>query len=190
MSVKLNDPTIREGLINKLQNQTVKPRAIIEELRVHNGNAIADVVGLYKEAHCYEIKSDLDKIERIQEQSQFYNLSFPKVSLVTTERHVEKALDIAPAFWGVVVVKARGDNIVFHSVRKAGTNPEFCKRTALLTLWKAEMLDMMSPEAKLHKKDRRELLVNTLSKKLGKVRISQGISTALVKRQGTAELDA
>ena len=50
---QLNDVSIRKSLILKLKNQAVRPKAIIEELRVHNGKAIADVVALYAEAHCF-----------------------------------------------------------------------------------------------------------------------------------------
>ena len=73
---QLNDVSIRKSLILKLKNQAVRPKAIIEELRVHNGKAIADVVALYAEAHCFEIKGDGDKIERILKQGKYYNLSF------------------------------------------------------------------------------------------------------------------
>ena len=53
----LNDSEIRRSLIQKLNNQAKQPKAILEELRVHNGNAIADVVAIHNNAHCYEIKA-------------------------------------------------------------------------------------------------------------------------------------
>ena len=88
----LNDIDIRVALIEKLQSMPTKPKAVIEELRVHNGNAIADVVALYKEAHCFEIKGDGDKIERIVTQGRFYDFSFRKITLVTTTKHLAKAV--------------------------------------------------------------------------------------------------
>ncbi|MHA3775625.1 hypothetical protein ACXR0O_29270 [Verrucomicrobiota bacterium sgz303538] len=38
----LNDARIREALLRKLARQKTPPRAVLEELHVHNGNAIAD----------------------------------------------------------------------------------------------------------------------------------------------------
>ena len=66
--MELNDARIREALLRKLAKQKVKPRAVLEELHVHNGRAIADVVTLHAEAHCYEIKGETDRIERILTQ--------------------------------------------------------------------------------------------------------------------------
>lgn len=179
---KLDDKIIRENLINKLMNQSAKPKAIVEELRVHNGNAIADVVGLYNEAHCFEIKSDLDKIQRVREQSKFYNPSFPKISLVTTEKHLLKAQQICPPFWGILLAKENGDELTVRNVRKAKKNPEFCKKTALLALWKIEMLNFPTLAAKKYKYDNRENLIEILAANLGKESISRGISDAVAKR--------
>ncbi|MGI8431207.1 MAG: sce7726 family protein, partial [Chthoniobacterales bacterium] len=63
--MELNDALIRGALLLELAQQQTRPRAVIEELHVHNGRAIADVVTLHSEAHCYEIKGATDRIERI-----------------------------------------------------------------------------------------------------------------------------
>ena len=58
----LNDARIREALMRKLEQQKKRPRAVLQELHVHNGKAIADIVTLHSEAHCYEIKGATDHI--------------------------------------------------------------------------------------------------------------------------------
>ncbi|EIQ9109392.1 sce7726 family protein, partial [Escherichia coli] len=95
----LNDKEIRYGLVEMLLSRKQKPARIIHELPIDNGNAIADVVAVYKQLHCYEIKGDGDKVERLQSQGFFYNQTFPKITLVTTEKHLIRALNITPSFW-------------------------------------------------------------------------------------------
>lgn len=63
-NIVLNDKELREALKDWLFRKSMKPKKIIEELSVNNGLAIADVVAIYKDLHCFEIKGDNDKIER------------------------------------------------------------------------------------------------------------------------------
>ncbi len=142
-AASLNDAEIRRALIQRLTTRNIKPRAVMEELRVHNGNAIADVVTLHTEAHCYEIKGSDDKIERVVVQGRFYNRAFRRITLVTTERKLRPAMKLSPAFWGIMIA-LRDDNAVrFRHVRKARLNPQFDRESAAMTLWKSEMLDLL-----------------------------------------------
>src|SRR5260221_7203730 len=112
--MELNDSSIRAALLRKLARQRVRPRAIIEELNVHNGRAIADVVTLHAEAHCYEIKGATDRIERITMQGTYYNAAFRRITLVTTECHLRRARKLAPWFWGIMVAIDDGDEVRFR----------------------------------------------------------------------------
>src|SRR5690606_9288263 len=124
-----------------------KPKAIIDELHVCNGNAIADIVALYNEAHCYEIKGTGDKIERLLVQGRYYNSAFRKITVVTTENHLEKAKSICPGFWGIMIAASYDDRgTKFRHVRGARINPEFSIESALLTLWKSEMLTILDEQ--------------------------------------------
>src|SRR5574340_288555 len=100
----LSDKVIRKSLIEFIRNRKPSPSAIIEELRLHNGNAIADVVAIYQNAHCYEIKGESDTLNRISRQAEYYNTTFSRITLVTTSNHVSNALKMIPEFWGVLVV--------------------------------------------------------------------------------------
>lgn len=174
----LNDQLIRIALIQKLSSFS-KRRQIIEELHVHSGRAIADVVALDDEPHCFEIKSDLDKIERITEQGTFYNLVFRKITLVTTRKHFEKAISLAPIHWGVIIAEEKEDHLSFVEVRPARINPLFDKTKALLTLWKNEMLELGKLEnTKLNKK----LLAVEIAKQKNEKELNKDISFLLRKR--------
>lgn len=179
----LGDQEIRELLIRHLSKASNKPKAILEELRVHNGNAIADVVSVHSYAHCYEIKSDKDSIERAKKQSQYYDLVFRRVTLVTTERHLEKAKQIIPTHWGIMVVKTFGDYMALSYIRGATNTPTFNKQTALLTLWKSELTEVALPITNLNiTKFNRSMLTSLIAEKLGRDKLAKYIGNQLALR--------
>jgi hypothetical protein len=176
----LNDPIIRSALLRKLNNQQPKPKAVIEELHVHNGCAIADVVSLHTEAHCYEIKGAGDKIERILEQGVYYNRTFRKITLITTSNHLAKAKALAPDFWGIILAESDGSEIRLKHIRGAQNNPSFNKEKAAHTLWKSEMLSLLQGDRL--KRRPRDFLAQLISETKNKVELSQNISTLLHRR--------
>lgn len=177
----LNDAIIREALLAKLAQQKRRPRAVLEELPVHNGKAIADVVTLHSEAHCYEIKGATDRIERIVVQSTYYNAAFRRITLVTTECKVGRAIKLAPSFWGIMVAIRDGDTIRFRHVRAARLNPYFEKQSAAMTLWKNEMLELV-PDTGAHRMPRRRL-AQLIAKTRRELELSMNICDLLFSRQ-------
>lgn len=179
----LGDKEIRHFLKLRLARSIPAPRAILEELRVHNGNAIADIVTIHNDSHCYEIKSDKDSVERVQRQAQFYDVAFRRVTLVTTARHLERALIFAPSHWGILIAKATQGRVVFTHVRSARLNERFTKQLALLTLWRSELATLAEPIAVSSlAKLSRKTLAELLSESLSTAKVSQEIGRQLVSR--------
>ena len=179
--MELNDSCIRAALLRKLARQRVRPRAILEELNVHNGRAIADVVTLHAEAHCYEIKGATDRIERITMQGAYYNAAFRRITLVTTECHLRRARKLAPWFWGIMVAIDDGDGVRFRHIRAARLNPKFEKQSAAMTLWKSEMLELV-PGPGAERKPRR-LLAELIAETRRELDLSMSICDLLFNRQ-------
>jgi hypothetical protein len=181
--ILLDDETIRRGLVAKLAGASNTPKAIIEELRVHNGNAIADVVAIHREAHCYEIKGVGDSIHRIKTQGRFYDLVFRKVTLVTTENHLKSGVQILPQHWGIILVTNKCGTVKFTHRRGATANPDYDKKLALLTLWRSELAKIacdISSE-KLNKMNRSNL-VSLIAEKTSKTKLVQLIAHQLIER--------
>lgn len=178
---ELNDATIREALLRKLNRQKSRPRAVLQELHVHSGKAIADVVTLHSEAHCYEIKGATDRIERITAQGVYYNAAFRRITLVTTECNLRRALKLAPRFWGIMVAITDGESVRFRHVRAARLNPNFEKHSAALTLWKSEMLELVS-EPGAERKPRR-LLAQLIAETRRELKLSMSICDLLLGRR-------
>jgi len=179
----LNDSTIRAKLKDYLLNLAVKPRAIIDELHVHKGNAIADVVAVYKEPHCYEIKGVTDNIYRLRTQGKFYDLVFKKISLVTTKNHLKNAIATTPRHWGIIIASNIDNNVKLNHYRKALPNPYFNKKMALHTLWRQEMLNVTDlNKIKLPKKTNKQELVSEISNNLTLKEVNTAIANSLFNR--------
>lgn len=176
--VPLNDCRIREALLRKLAK--TRPRGVLEELHIHNGRAIADVVTLHTEAHCYEIKGQNDRIERITAQGEFYNRAFRRITLVTTACNLKRARMLAPRFWGIIVAVDDAGTVRFRHVRAAQINPKFEKQTATMTLWKSEMLELV--EDKRAEKKPRRLLADLIAETRREIELSAKICDLLLGR--------
>ncbi|HEX2852256.1 MAG TPA: sce7726 family protein [Opitutaceae bacterium] len=184
IAMTLNDARIREALLRKLAKQKARPRAVLEELHVHNGRAIADVVTLHAEAHCYEIKGATDRIERIVAQGAYYNAAFRRITLVTTECNLKRARKLAPRFWGIIVAVDDGEVRLRH-VRAAKFNPNFEKQSAAMTLWKSEMLELVSDVGA--KKKPRRLLAELIAETRRELELSTSICDLLLGRSARAQ---
>lgn len=184
VAMTLNDARIREALLRKLSRQKARPRAVLEELHVHNGRAIADVVTLHAEAHCYEIKGATDRIERIVAQGSYYNSAFRRITLVTTECNLKRARKLAPRFWGIIVAVADSE-VRFRHVRPAKLNPNFEKQSAAMTLWKSEMLELVSDEGASKKP--RWLLAELIAETRCDLQLSMSICELLLGRRERAQ---
>jgi hypothetical protein len=180
----LRDKEIRNALVDHLMKRSPKPARVLEELTIDNGNAIADVVACYREMHCYEIKGQTDNVRRLLAQSEFYSKSFPRLTLVTTENHIKWAAAHAPEHWGLMLAKEQRGRVMLSYVRKAGTNSSFCKKKALLMLWKAELTAIANahPQVSLKKSFTRADIATAISMGVTKEDALSGIQSAIVSR--------
>lgn len=179
----LNDEHIRKAL-RKYVSRMTKPKRIIEELRVHNGNAIADLVCINTYAHCYEIKGETDNLHKISSQGDFFQKTFQKITLVTTENHLNSATRILPNNWGLLLAYKQKGSVKFRYIRKHIDNRKFEPHLALSALWKEELqlefekIYQMPPKRSLT----REELINKLIMKLSAKNTQKTITQALLNR--------
>lgn len=180
---QLSDKSIRATLISHLLRRPIAPRAVLEEVRVHNGNAIADVVTIHRSAHCYEIKGETDTVARIIRQGAYYDQVFERITLVTTANHAAQAAILAPSHWGIILAAADSSGQVkLRYLRKATVSPGFNKRAALLTLWKSELLTMCSDQEKNIEKLSRANLSEMVAQKKAAREVREKIAEFLLAR--------
>ncbi|WP_449284417.1 sce7726 family protein [Marinobacter sp. PE14] len=139
----MREREIKRALISHLdryrKNQNDFP--YLEELQINGGEVRADLVDV-QSMHCYEIKSDLDTLARLHSQGSRYGKIFDKVTLVTSERHLEKALAMVPTWWGVMLIPQSGKKL-FRRVRYARLNSRIDAFAIVSVLDKQEALDVL-----------------------------------------------
>lgn len=89
-----NEYFYKNTLLNKLiiKKHKIYTTKVITELPI--GKSIADFVTLNGKAVAYEIKTELDNLERIETQVEDYYKCFPYVCIVTCQEHVQKIVQM------------------------------------------------------------------------------------------------
>lgn len=138
----LNDRGIRMPLKNKLV-ELRRDDLIIDELNCCQGAVRVDVASIGSSLHGYEIKSELDSLNRLPFQSKAYNYVFDTLTLVSAEKHLKKALEIVPSWWGVWVVQQNATCINFEVFRETQRNPMLRTYEIACLLWKTEAWEII-----------------------------------------------
>lgn len=90
------------------------------------------------EIHGFEVKSEGDSLTRltlaIGSQVESYGAVCDRVTLVAAPKHIARALDTIPAWWGVL----RASDTGLEMVRPAGTNPGDARVRLARQLWVSE----------------------------------------------------
>lgn len=136
---------IREALRAHLQqvHACESGTAIIDELGVCRGTARVDMAVVNGSLHGYEIKSDRDRLNRLPRQVDYYGRCFDTMTLVTAARHLDAAVAVVPAWWGVVRPVACGGRVVFERVREARRNHTVSAEAVVQLLWKEETISIL-----------------------------------------------
>lgn len=137
----LTDKQIRETLLEKLKKDNSKKSfRIVEELVICNGLARADVALINGKLHGYEIKSDLDTLERLPNQKKYYDLTFEKSTIIIGKKFENKIFDFIPEHWGVILAyENKFGNITFKMIRSAKSNKSTLSDGLLDLLWNDEI---------------------------------------------------
>ena len=126
---------------------------------------------------------ETDNVNRLLTQGKFYDLVFKKISLVTTENHLKKSINVIPEYWGILIAYIDNGTVKLRHYRKASSNPHFVKESALLTLWKQEMLNVSNNNnIDLPKKINKRELVSELANNLSLKKVNTEIANSLFDR--------
>lgn len=142
--VLTSDKLIRADFKASLENKYLNAM-IVEELGITHGAARIDIAVINSEIHGYELKSDLDTLDRLPEQMRIYNSVLDKVTLVVGKKHLFEAINIVPEWWGITIAKIAnsGEKIAFYEIRKAEENPCQDKVAIASLLWREEALNIL-----------------------------------------------
>lgn len=157
------DVEIRSALHRKrLKAYHATPGTIVvDELGLSHAKARIDVAVINGYVHGYEIKSSLDTLNRLPSQLELYTKSLEKLTLVCAPRHVERIVEIAPHWCGILIASkgARG-GIRFTTIRRSSVNTQVDAVQLAHLLWRAEVVELLSRldvDKKTLKKPRKQL---------------------------------
>lgn len=149
MSNKLKDGDIRAILLSEFtqcEEFILDPATvIIHELDVCAGNARIDVAVVNGKIHGFEIKSESDTLERLPSQAEYYEKIFDTITLVATENHCSKAMEIIPDWWGIKCVSSKKGKLPsIETIRDAKQNENIDPFNLTQLLWKSELLELLN----------------------------------------------
>ncbi|SHH78494.1 sce7726 family protein [Winogradskyella jejuensis] len=137
-----NEYVYKNILTNKLllKKYSLKNTIALNEFNI--GKSIADFVLLNGEARVYEIKTELDNLEKLDKQVLDYCKFADKVYIVTSSKHINKLIELyANSTIGIIELTSRN---ALKTVREAENNSStFNHETLFKTLRKQEYLDLI-----------------------------------------------
>mgnify|MGYP007004386720 CR=1 FL=1 len=117
---------------------------VLNELGLCHGACRVDIAVVNGRLHGYEIKSDSDTLERLDHQIKNYSSVLDRAWLVVGEKHLSKAMDRLPDWWGVKSVsQGPRDGISFENYRKAADNPKQDPVAIAQLLWHVEAANIL-----------------------------------------------
>ena len=126
---------IKAALIDYLLKKSNANKVCIShEVRFNDSNRRADLVYLGKYIEAFEIKSKYDSITTLRSQINDYQKCFQKTSVVTTQNHLLKVLQVCPESIGILLID---ENSNISEFRKAPVRKKLSK-IALLRMVKGK----------------------------------------------------
>jgi len=115
----------------------------VEELGLCQGAARVDLAVINCAVHGYEIKSEQDTLERLSAQQTIYNKALDTLTVVATQRHIERIKGSAPKWWGLTQAVSDGDTVTLIRLREATQNPNVDCFSLVQLLWSDEVFEIL-----------------------------------------------
>lgn len=113
---------------------------IIPEMNILNGYVRIDIAVINGLFHGYEIKSDMDTLQRLPRQAEYYGRVFDQMVLVTTPKYIEQVQSIVPSWWGIKYYNEFNELI---TIRNCSCNNNVDTYSRLTLLWKDELIELL-----------------------------------------------
>ncbi len=158
---RLNDEQFREILLKELYN-TYRNRndtRIVNEMGIDRGRSRVDIAVINGIMHGYEIKSDLDTLDRLPRQMEYYNRAFERMTIVISRNYIEDVKKMVPKWWGIKTMSSDQTRLI--NIRKGRKVSMQDPNLIINLLWKSEletMIDYLELPKSLKKQRKNQLL--------------------------------
>ena len=145
----LRDSDIREVLAADLHARYADDSGTLirHELGLCAGERRVDLAVINGEMVGYEIKSDVDRLDRLAAQAEAYGKVFDRMSIVTTDRYLADAVAMLPSWWEVLCIRQGQEGVSSEQVRVGRTNTGQDPFALAQLLWREEALDELKSRA-------------------------------------------
>jgi hypothetical protein len=143
MAQQLRDTDIRRVLAADLHARYADDShtLIRHELGLCAGERRVDLAVINGEMVGYEIKSDVDRLDRLADQAEVYGKVFDRMSIVTTDRYLAKAVAMLPSWWEVLCMRQGQEGVSSEQVRAGKPNEGQDPFALAQLLWREEALE-------------------------------------------------
>lgn len=140
---KVNDPRVRSVLKTFLIQNGAGSNGtrLIDELTLASVGGRVDVAVVGPGLHGYEIKSDVDKLDRLPREAENYAKVLDLLTLVVTEKHHKEASLMIPRFWGLIVYEKDHQ---LRVIRRAQPHKRRELAAMVQLLWRDDALRLLS----------------------------------------------
>lgn len=142
----LSDVEIRAAFKSSLLPAYVHDQRslVLEELGLRHGRARIDLAIINGEIIGFELKSDLDNLQRLPEQVMVYNSVLDRITLIITSKHLRAAIQQIGDWWGIVLARLDHNGAIsFKEIRPPKANPLVEKVAVARLLWRTEALGIL-----------------------------------------------
>lgn len=92
----------------------------------------------------YEIKSGADRLDRLSRQVAVYGRVFDRMVLVCDRRHLRRAQEVIPSWWGLWRADDVDGTVRLARLRAGRCNPGVEPLAVAQLLWRAEALELLA----------------------------------------------
>ncbi len=123
---------------------------ILDELGLCQGSARIDVAVLNGKVHGYEIKSDMDTLERADSQLAVYKKIFDYLTFVVGQKHRDSIQTKIPEWCGITLIYSNAkDEIKVKKLRDAKRNTNVDPHSLVQLLWRNETINLLRTLGKM-----------------------------------------
>lgn len=137
----MRDADVRSALAPRLRAWHPEPDALVVDELDLLGEVRVDVAVVNGAMWGYEIKSARDTLRRLPRQVELYSRVLDRASLVVADSHADRAAELIPSWWGVVVIT---EGLAIDRLRSGAPNPGVDARALVQLLWRDEAIGLLT----------------------------------------------
>jgi hypothetical protein len=187
MSIALKDVDVRRAAYARLLHHATQcpDTLVIDELGIDHGSCRIDIAVINGHIRGLEIKAEADTLTRLPHQVAAYGEIVDKASLIVARRHLDAALPMIPAWWGVILAtRSAGGGVVFSRMREERVNRNPNPITLSRLLWRPEIQELLRELGHTERALRapREVLYNELATAMPRRELARRVRETLKRR--------